>query len=325
MAGAIETHRPVDVGQLELLASMESFVATEIAAHLGRRKLWLPSELLSGADGADPDAELQELREAVRGLPDPLRVALAINLLTEEGLPHFHRLIASYMGNDSPWNRWNNIWTAEEDRHGCALRDYIRDGRVLDIGALERLQYDYIEAGFNPEWEQDPYRLLAYTSLQERATQMAHANTGRACARYEPQIQRMLAHISGDELRHCMFYRNVYARVLAEDPHRALYALWRVMPALAMPGLTIPGYEEMSEVVRRTDIYGPRQYQKCVEELLAFWHIGDLSCLDGEAQHLQARLMQIPARLERMANHLERRSPARTFHFGFLGDRPIDC
>ncbi|HEX7382448.1 MAG TPA: acyl-ACP desaturase [Nevskiaceae bacterium] len=323
MAAAIGRHMPVDAEQFELLASMEPFVSAEIAAHLARRKLWLPSELLAGADGADPDAEMRDLRQAVRGLPDALRVALAINLLTEEGLPHFHRLIASYMGNESPWNRWNNIWTAEEDRHGCALRDYLRDGRVLDIGALERLQYAYIEAGFNPEWEDDPYRLLAYTSLQERATQMAHANTGRACARYEPRIQRVLAHISGDELRHCMFYRNVFARVLAEDPGRALYALWRVMPALAMPGLTIPGYEEMSEVVRRADIYGPRQYRRCVEELLAFWHIGDLSGLDGDGRHLQAKLMQIPARLERMANHLEKRSVSRAFRFDFLDGRTI--
>src|SRR3546814_18127492 len=101
-------------------------------------------------------------------------------------LPHFHRLIATYLGNSGPWRDWNNMWTAEEDRHGCALRDYVRDARLFNMGALEKLQYSYIAAGFNPDWQADPYRLLAYTSLQETDPQTSHANTGRLCGPIQP-------------------------------------------------------------------------------------------------------------------------------------------
>src|SRR3546814_7973732 len=90
------------------------------------------------------------------------------------------------------------MWTAEEDRHGCALRDYVRDARLFNMGALEKLQYSYIAAGFNPDWQADPYRLLAYTSLQEKATQISHANTGRLCGPIEPMGQKVLAHLAGD-------------------------------------------------------------------------------------------------------------------------------
>ena len=38
------------------------------------------------------------------------------------------------------------------------------------------------------------------------------------------------------------------------------------MPALAMPGHNMPGYDHMSDVVRRAEIYGPRNYQAIVEE-----------------------------------------------------------
>lgn len=311
----------MDPARLEVLVSMEPFVEAEMAAHVARRNLWFPSELLPRNTEADTD--VAEIRDAARGLPDTIRVALAINLLTEEGLPHFHRLIAVYMGTESPWSTWNNLWTAEEDRHGCVLRDYVRDARVFDITALERLQYAYIASGFNPEWEHDAYRLLAYTSLQERATQVAHANTGRTCGRYEPAIQRVLAHVSGDEARHFKFYRNVFGEVLKRDTERALYALLRVMPALAMPGHTIPNYEAMSEVMMRADIYGPRHYQKIVEELLAFWKIGELGGLTAVGRELQDRLMCIPARLERMADYILKKMHPREFRFDFLGDRAL--
>ncbi|MDE0854948.1 MAG: acyl-ACP desaturase [Nevskia sp.] len=310
--------------QLEILVGLESVVREQTAAHQARRRLWFPNDLLAADADADNDQELAELREAARGLPDAVRVALALNLLTEEGLPHFHRVVASHIGNESPWAEWNNLWTAEEDRHGCALRDYVRDARIFNMGALERMQYRYLEAGFNPDWQRDPYRLLAYTSLQERATQMAHANTGRTCSQYEPRIQRILAHIAGDESRHYAFYSSVFSAVLEADTDIALNSLLKVMPALAMPGHTISDYEHMSDVVRRANIYGPRHYQEIVEELLEFWNIGALKGLSGSSAAAQEKLMRIPGRLERMADYLDAKATSpRGFSFDFIYDRTI--
>lgn len=312
--------------QLEVLVSMESVVVRLTETHQASRRLWFPNDLTSADAEAGPEleAELAELREAARGLPDTMRVTLALNLLTEEGLPHFHRLIATHLGNESPWAEWNNMWTAEEDRHGCALRDYVRDARIFNMGALERMQYRYIECGFNPDWQRDPYRLLAYTSMQEKATQVAHANAGRTCGKHEPRIQRVLAHIAGDESRHYSFYRSAFAEILQRDTNRALFSLLKVMPALAMPGHTMPGYDQMSEVVRRAGVYGPRHYQKIVEELLEFWKIGALEGLSGEGRASQDRLMKIPARLERMADYLDAKTNPRNFSFDFIYDRVIE-
>lgn len=312
--------------QTAVMIDLQPFVEQQTAEHLERRKLWFPNDLLS-ADANDVEAneaDHAEVREAARGLPDPVRVALALNLLTEEGLPHFHRLIAMHLGNESPWSTWNNMWTAEEDRHGCAMRDYVRDARIFNMGALERMQYRYIESGFNPDWQRDPYRLLAYTSLQEKATQVAHANTGRICGKYEPRIQRILAHIAGDESKHYAFYRASFGGILARDPDNALASLLKVMPALAMPGHSMPGYDHMSDVVRRAGIYGPRHYQKIVEELLEHWQIGALSGLAAVGRECQDKLMKIPARLARMADYLEAKAQGvRSFRFDFIYDRAI--
>lgn len=339
MAALMQQPSSTDAGpalrsRYEVLRSLEPLAAQLTERHLRKRKLWYPSELLP-ADEQQVQSSLEE-QEALRGrartLPDAVRVSLALNLLTEEGLPHFHRLIATYLGSaggvgashyDSVWMRWNNLWTAEEDRHGCVLRDYVRDARLFDMRAFEQLQYRYIEAGFNPDWQGDPYRLLAYTSLQERATQFAHQNTGKLAGDYEPLLQTILGQIASDEARHYAFYREMFKGLLQQDPNRALMAAAEVLPALSMPGHAIPGYREMSEVVHRSDIYGPRQYQAIVEDILEFWAIRELQGLDGDGARAQETLLRLPQRLARLADYVEKRMQPKTYTFDFLYQRPI--
>lgn len=314
------------VAQREVLTSLEPLVRQLMERHKEQRKLWMPSDLMpaDAEGGAEQEAEIQAIRERARGLPDSVRVAIALNLLTEEGLPHFHRLVAQYMGHDGVWADWNNLWTAEEDRHGCVLRDYVREARVFNMAALERLQYQYIEAGFNPQWHADAYRLLAYTSLQEKATQTAHSNAGRIAAQYEPKLQRILAHISADESRHYAFYRDSFSAVLKADTNRALIALASVAPALAMPGHTIEGYAQMSEVERRSGIYGPREYMRLVEDLVKHWAIDALTGLSSIGRSAQEKIMKLPMRLARMADYVESKAHARSFSFEFIYRRAFE-
>jgi acyl-[acyl-carrier-protein] desaturase len=311
--------------QVEVLIASEPVVQREMDEHLKRRKLWFPNDLMP-ADAtlsSDDDATLANIRQRAKGIPDTVRVAVALNLLTEEGLPHFHRLIATHMSNESVWREWNNIWTAEEDRHGCAMRDYVRDARLFNMGALEQLQYEYIAAGFDPDWQQDPYRLLAYTSLQEKATQISHANTGRLAGNDEPMLQKVLAHLAGDESRHYQFYRACFAEVLRLDPNRALSSLLKVTLGFAMPGHNIAGFPEMSEVVERAGIFGTRQYLKIVEELWAYWNLAAMKGLNHEGEKALERLLKLPSRLARMADYQDAKAQPRRYQFAFLDGRSV--
>ena len=312
--------------QREILTALETQVRGFMDRHVESRKLWMPNDLMPANEKSDPrlDQELAELRQRAKGLPDGVRVAIALNLLTEEGLPHFHRLVAQYMGHDGVWAEWNNLWTAEEDRHGCVLRDYVRDARVFDMAALEKLQFQYIESGFNPQWHDDPYRLLAYTSLQEKATQSSHSNAGRLAGEYEPKLQKILAHISADESRHYVFYRDSFSAVLNADTNRALAALASVAPALAMPGHKIEGFAQMSEVERRAGIYGPREYLKLVEDLVKHWAIDTMTGLSAAGRAAQEKMMKLPARLARMAEYIESKAHSRSFSFEFIYQRAFE-
>lgn len=288
-----------------------------ITRHERSRREWLPAELLDR--GEDDDlAALKTLRDRAKGLSPAIKVAVMLNLLTEEGLPHFYRIISEHVGDIDVWQRWSRLWTAEEDRHGNVMRDYVRDAALFSVAELDRMQFQFMRAGFNPSWGGSPYRLLAYTSLQERATQAAHANTARLAASVEPVLQRMLAHLAGDEARHCAFYSDAFALMLGADPDGALIELETVASALSMPGETIPGYLMMSEVERRAGIFGPREYADIVRERLAHWRVNEAEPESGPGREAQERLMALPDRLGKLADRLENRSRRKTFEFDFM-------
>ena len=307
--------------RVEVLADLEPLVAELMASHEAKRPLWFPSELLAPPPDTDPVAHVAALRERARGIPLHARVALALNLLTEEGLPHFHRLLSNYLGPDTFWAKWNNLWTAEEDRHGAILHDYMRDSALLDNPVLERMQFEYLKAGFEPAWDKDPYRVFVYTTLQERATQFSHAKTGELAAETEPTIGTVLANVASEEARHFAFYRRVFTEVLARDPNRALQSAAEIMPSIDMPGVTMPHFREMADVVRRAGIYGPRDYLAIVKDTIRHWRIETLTGLDEVGQKARDAILAIPARLERVADLMETRSRAKTFSFAVAFNR----
>ncbi|MCC6319043.1 MAG: acyl-ACP desaturase [Gemmatimonadaceae bacterium] len=301
--------------KIEVLADLEPDVVELMATHEAKRILWFPSELLSPLPDTDPDAHVKALRERAEGISLPARVALCLNTLTEEGLPHFHRIISNYLGADSIWAKWNNLWTAEEDRHGAILHDYTRDSRILDNPVMERMQFEYLRAGFEPQWDKDPYRVFVYTTLQERATQVSHANTGRVAGEHEPTIATVLSNVAKEEARHYVFYREIFKRVLARDPNRALDSAAHLMPSIDMPGVNMPHFREMADVIRRAGIYGPRDYLRIVEDAIRFWAIDALTGLNEMGKKAQEKILAIPQRLERVADMMETRSRAKTFSF----------
>ena len=303
------------LAKVEVLADLEEVVRQLMVTHEAKRVLWFPSELLAAAPDTDPDHHLKLLRERSSGISLPSRVALALNLLTEEGLPHFHRLLATYLGGDTFWAKWTNLWTAEEDRHGAVLHDYMHDSRILDNPVLERMQFEYLKAGFEPAWDKDPYRVFVYTTLQERATQVSHANTGKLAGKYEPTIGTVLSNVAKEEARHYTFYRTIFKEVLARDPNTALASAAEIMPSIDMPGVSMPHFREMADVIRRAGIYGPRDYLTIVDEQIRFWAVETITGLDEVGKRAQEKILGIPKRLERVADAMESRTRAKTFQF----------
>ena len=307
--------------KIEVLQDLEDIVRELMEIHERKRELWFPSDLVGPTADECPETHITKLRQQAAGIPDHARAALALNLLTEEGLPHFHRLLAVYLGDDSFWRSWNNLWTAEEDRHGQVLHDYARDTQLLHQRKLEEMQFEYLRAGFHPQWDRDPYRVFAYTTVQERATQFSHSETGRIVAEYEPRLASILSQVAKEEARHYTFYRTVFEEILKRDPDQALHSASFILPAIDMPGVTMPGFKELADVIRRAGIYGPRDYLRIVQEQIRYWKIESLEGLNELGRKAQEKIMGIPARLKRIAEHMETRSKGKTFSFEVVFNR----
>jgi acyl-[acyl-carrier-protein] desaturase len=307
--------------KFEVLRDLESKVKEMMEVHERKRQLWLPEDLLGPEPGEDPDLHRRTLRGQAAGIPDAVRAALALNLLTEEGLPHFHRLLAVYLGDDSHWRLWNNMWTAEEDRHGAVLNNYARDTGILNQRVLEEMQFNYLRNGFHPGWDRDPYRVFVYTTVQERATQVSHAETGRLAGEYEPAIGEVLRNVASEEARHFLFYRSVFEEILKRDPDEALHSASFILPSIEMPGHTMPHFREIADVIRRAGIYGPRDYLRIVEEQIDAWKIEGLTGLGELGRKAQEKILGIPARLQKIAEYIETRSRAKTFSFDVVFNR----
>src|SRR4051794_12278335 len=230
---------PLD--QTALLIELEPVVATNLDRHLSLAKEWFPHEYVPWSEGRTFDGILggEAWQEGDSTLPDVARTALIVNLLTEDNLPPYHHEIATLFGRDGAWGTWVHRWTAEENRHGVAIRDYLTVTRAVDPVALERARMTHMENGFVSQYDTMLHQ-LAYVSFQELATRIAHRNTGRASG--DEGCERLLARIAADENLHMLFYRNLLKSAFELAPNQTMRAVTDVVRSFQMPGSGIDGF-----------------------------------------------------------------------------------
>ena len=131
----------------------------------------------------------------------------------------------------------------------------------------------------------------------------------------------VLSNVAKEEARHYTFYRSVFKAVLERDPNQGLVAASKIMPAIDMPGVNMPHFRELADVVRRAGIYGPRDYLAIVQELIKYWSIESLDGLNDLGRMAQEKIMGIPARLERIAEIMEKKTKPKSFAFDVVFNR----
>ena len=292
------------------------------AAHHKARFEWFPSELLPASKNitSSEEDEVVEFRKQCHGLPDSVRVALVLNLLTEEGLPSYHRMLHEAFGDDEGWRAWANQWTAEEDRHGNILRDVMRDTRLVDFTAVEKMQFDLLKQGWAPDWSGNAYRTIAYTSFQERATQVSHRNLGKIVRPVTAKLGKIFACIAGDESRHYKFYASMMKKLLLVDTKPALEAILATLKTFKMPGHELKGFSDMAIIEHAVGIFGPKEFSEVITDVVAFLGLDKLTQLDDCCEDLRQKILAYPARLLRMHNKFIDRvqEQAKGLRFSFL-------
>ena len=312
----METHDAIDQPLLDALAPKAEQLAQR---HLDTRKAWLPHEFVPWSLAQDYDPEYQ-WQPTDFEMPQEVRSALYVNLLTEDNLPFYVRDLDEFAGKEGIWRHWTGIWTAEEGRHSYSMRTFIEATRALDPVNLEHARESQVIGQQVPTVASTADGLV-YVSLQELATRVAHLNTAKrlqTAGELAKIPEHKLAAIAGytclkriaaDENFHYLFYRDIVNEGLAVDPSKMMLAAYRQVRDFDMPGLGIPNFSEHSRRIAAAGIYGVEQFYYDVAEpvLLKHWKLNTTSGLTPQAAEAQEALMIRLGKYKKIADRIKGR------------------
>ena len=278
---------------LNLLNDLEPVVEKELNRHISIAKEWFPHDYIPW-DKARNFAHLggQDWTPQEQRFSEAARTSLIINLLTEDNLPSYHHEIATIFGREGAWGEWVGRWTAEEGRHGTAIRDYLVVTRAVDPVALEQARMFHMQEGFQAI---HPGMLagLSYVSFQELATRVSHRNTGVATG--DPIGESLLQRIALDENLHMIFYRNLLDAALELQPDATMVAILSSVRDFAMPGHGIEGFQRKAVEIAVAGIYDLKQHRdEVIMPVLRKWKIferNDFGAVGNAARDELARLL----------------------------------
>jgi len=293
------------------LSDLEPVAGKLLDRHLASTKEWFPHELVPYSRGRDfargyqwssTDCEL-----AGAQLPEAVRSALFVNLLTEDNLPYYFNDISRMFKMDGAFGAWNRRWTAEEGRHSIAIRDYLTATRAVDPVMLERARMAQVAGGETPSPD-SPLEGVIYVSLQELATRIAHRNTGKLIG--DEAGHEVMKRVAADENLHYLFYRDLASAALELDSSEMVIAMEKVVRTFAMPGTGIIDFEKHSAAISQAGIYDATilHEQVLVPVIMNHWRVQHLERLSAAADRAREALVK---RIERLGN-LARQMAART-------------
>jgi acyl-[acyl-carrier-protein] desaturase len=291
--------------QTQMLLELEPVVAENLNRHLTMAKEWFPHQYVPWSDGRNYDGPLDGDPWDVSDskMSDVARSALIVNLLTEDNLPSYHHEIATLFGREAAWGDWVHRWTAEEGRHGIAIRDYLLTTRAVDPVQLEQLRMDHMSVGYTAQHD-DMLRSLAYVSFQELATRVSHRNTGKITG--DAVGDQLLARVAADENLHMVFYRNLLGAALEIDPSQTMRAITDVVTTFQMPGTDIAGFQRKAVEMAIAGVYDIRQHRDdVVAPVLRYWNVFEIEGLDAEGEAARTELAKFMDELEKQALRFE--------------------
>ncbi len=289
---------------VDLLEEITPDVERLYNRHMASPRLWYPHEQINWGEGEDFGERPWSAEQYP--IPDGVRSSIYVNLLTEDNLPYYTDSILAHAPIGHPIRDWTCQWTMEENRHAMVMRDWVHISRCINPTTLEDGRRVQMQKGEVPH-PSNFAELIAYVSFQERATQIAHRNTGAKLPKDDKIGRNVLGLIAGDETKHYLFYRDLTMAAFAIDPSAMMIAVSKQVSTFAMPGTGIPSFTRHAVRIAKEGIYGLGQYLSDVlTPVLALWDVEHLKGLTKEAEVARLDLVAVKAKIadsvERMAH-----------------------
>ena len=133
-----------------LTLELEPVVADNLARYLETANEWYAHDFVPFDQGENfaflggKDWDASQVT-----LPSDVVDALEVLLVTKDNLAGYHRELVEHFILENKWGRWLGRWTAEENRHGIVMRDYLVVTRAVDPVELERFRMEHMTNGYS--------------------------------------------------------------------------------------------------------------------------------------------------------------------------------
>uniref|UniRef100_A0A5B6ZKI3 Acyl-[acyl-carrier-protein] desaturase n=1 Tax=Davidia involucrata TaxID=16924 RepID=A0A5B6ZKI3_DAVIN len=325
----VKAIRPLPTQKIEIFKSMEDWAENNILKHLKAvEKCWQPQDYLPNPNADGFLEQVKELRERTKEIPDDYFVVLVGDMITEEALPTYQTRINCTLGiwdetgaSPSPWAVWSRAWTSEENRHGDLLNKYLYLSGRVDMKQVEKTIQYLIGSGMDIGTENNPYKLLIYTSFQERATFISHGNTARHAMQHgDKSLAQICGLIASDEKRHEIAYTKVVKKLFEIDPDETILAFADMMrKKITMPahfmydGRDHSLFMHFSAVASRIGAYTAMDYIHILEHLVTEWNVAKLTGLSSEGHMAQDYVCGLASRLHLITERAQEKAKETSF------------
>ena len=257
-----------------LTLELEPVVADNLAQFLDSADEWYAHDYVPfdqgrnfaflGGDDWDPSQA---------SLPDDVVDALEVMLVTKDNLAGYHRELVQHFILEDKWGRWLGRWTAEENLHAIALREYLVVTRNFDPVADEQVRVDHVMRGYRAS-NYTQIETLVFMALYERAHAVYLRNLEAKID--EPVLKRLVGRIAADEERHERFFHNLVAHCLEHHRDSTIAAIARRTIGFPVVGGDILEYRETKlRSVAEAGIFDRAAADKVVVDSIVAWGLAE--------------------------------------------------
>jgi acyl-[acyl-carrier-protein] desaturase len=256
-----------------LTLELEPVVADTLAVYLEHSDEWYAHDYVpfdQGRNFAFLGGDDWEPSQAT--LPAEIVDALEVLLVTKDNLAGYHRELVEHFVLEDKWGRWLGRWTAEENLHAIALREYLVVTRNFDPVADEEVRVAHVMRGYRAD-EFTQIETLAFMALYERAHGVFLRNVEAKID--EPVLKSLVGRIAKDEERHAEFFHKLVAHCAQTHPDETVGAINRRANAFGVVGGDILEYRDNKlRTVAQAGIFDQAAADKVVSDAIVGWGLG---------------------------------------------------
>jgi acyl-[acyl-carrier-protein] desaturase len=257
-----------------LTLELEPVVADNLSRHLRTADEWYAHDYVPFDEGRDFAFLGGEDWDASQvSLPAEVVDAVEVLLITKDNLAGYHRELVEHFILEDKWGRWIGRWTAEENLHALALREYLVVTRNFDPVADEQVRVNHVMRGYRAS-SYTQIETLVFMALYERAHAAFTRNLEAKVA--DPVLKRLVGRIAADEERHAEFFDNLVMHCVEHHRDSTIAAIARRSIVLPVVGGDILEYRETKlRSIADTGVFNEDAAATVLLDAITGWGLAD--------------------------------------------------